>query len=95
MQMTNRARDHGTGGGNNLSRLSRIDFSKFEGDDVQGWIYKCEQFFEVDSIMENRKVKIASIHLCGRALTWHQSYMKSVMTGNVITWGEYKLAILA
>lgn len=35
----------GSSGGNNqnsLSRLSKIDFPKFGGEDVQGWIYKCE-----------------------------------------------------
>lgn len=42
MQLTNQTNDIGATGGNNLSRLSRIDFPKFEGDDVQGWIYKCE-----------------------------------------------------
>jgi len=68
MQLIERARDNGAYGGSNLSRLSRIDFPKFEGEDAQGWIYKCEQFFELDSIGENMRVKIASIHLSGRAL---------------------------
>ena len=71
MQLTNRAADTGTPGGNNLSRLSRIDFPKFEGEDVQGWVYKCEQFFELDVIAEGKRVKIAVIHLTGRALVWH------------------------
>lgn len=70
LQLANRTNDNG---GNNLSRLSRVDFPKFEGEDIQGWIYRCEQFFELDSIAENRRVKIASIHLSGRALVWHQS----------------------
>ena len=34
MQMTERARENGTNGGSNLSRLSRIDFPKFEGEDA-------------------------------------------------------------
>ena len=45
MQLTNRLGDGGNNGGNNYSRLSRIDFPKFEGEDAQGWLYKCEQFF--------------------------------------------------
>ena len=63
MQMANRTEDPGTNGGNSMSRLSQIDFPKFEGDDVHGWIYKREQFFEVDAVVENRKIKIASIRL--------------------------------
>ena len=58
------------------SRLSRIEFPQFGGEDVMGWLYKCEQFFEVDNITHNVKVKVASIHLTGKALLWHQSYMK-------------------
>ena len=94
MQLTNRVGDSSSHGGNNTTRLPRIDFPKFEGDDVQGWIYKCEQFFEVDSVPEHRKVQIASIHLWGRALIWHQSLMKRVV-GQELTWEEYKRTILA
>ena len=59
------------------SRLSQIEFPRFGGEDVLGWIYSCEQFFEVDNIADNVGVKVASIHLSDRALLWHQSYMKS------------------
>lgn len=92
MQLVNRTNDNG---GNNLSRLSRVDFPKFEGEDIQGWIYRCEQFFELDSIAENRRVKIASIHLSGRALVWHQSYMRGFAAGVWPTWDEYRAAITA
>ena len=34
MQLTNQAQDIGSSGGNNLSRLSHVDFPKFEGEDV-------------------------------------------------------------
>jgi len=81
--------------GNNLSRLSQINFPKFEGDEVQGWIYKCEQFFELDGIGENRKVMIAAIHLSGRALVWHQSFMKDFPDGIWPSWEMYRAAILA
>jgi len=68
----------GTGNSNHtLSRLSRVEFPKFWGEDVQGWIYKCEQFFEVDNLEEGMKVRVASIHLSEKALQWHQSFMRS------------------
>jgi len=73
-----------------LSRLSRIEFPKFWGEDVQGWIYKCEQFFEVDSIAEDMRVKVASIHLSGKALLWHQSFIKSRIVGGWPPWAEYR-----
>jgi len=63
----------GSSGNHNpsLSRLAQVEFPKFCGEDVQGWIYRCEQFFEVDNIGEEMKVKIALIHLSGKALQWH------------------------
>jgi len=88
----------GTGisnGGTNFSRLSRIDFPKFEGEDVQGWLYKCEQFFELGAIAGIRRVKVASIHLSGRAFVWHQAYMKGFGVGNWPDWEEYKASIVS
>ena len=41
-----------------LSRLSRVEFPRFHGEDVVGWIYKCEQFFEIDQTVECMQVKI-------------------------------------
>nr|GFC55820.1 hypothetical protein [Tanacetum cinerariifolium] len=38
----------------NLSygRLAKIEFPKNNGDDVKGWIYRCNQFFRIDEIKE-------------------------------------------
>jgi len=77
-----------------FSRFSEVDYPRFDGEDVLGWIYKCEQFFEVDGTPDNVKVKFASIQLSGKALMWHQSFMKGrdrVWPG----WGKYKGAIAA
>jgi len=65
-----------------LSCLSRIEFLGFNGEDVQGRIYRCEQFFGIDNTAKNLKVKIASIHLYEKALLWHQSFMKTRMREN-------------
>jgi len=35
---------------------------------IMGWLYKCEQFFEVDNIADNIRVKVACILLTGKAL---------------------------
>jgi len=74
-QVANNYRGSGEGSSGNfnqsLSRLSRVEFPKFWGEDVQGWIYKCEQFFEVDNMEEGMKVRVASIHLSDKALQWH------------------------
>ena len=40
-------------------------------------------------------MKIASIHLSGKALVWHQSYMKGFVVRTWPSWEGYKAAILA
>ena len=99
MQMTTQAHGEGSiqnsNSYSNLSRLSRVDFPKFDGSDVQGWVYKCESFFGIDGTPDHAKVRVASIHLEGKALLWHQSYMRSVNLGQWPMWERYKEAILS
>ena len=58
------------------TRQSKVDFPHFNGDDLNGWLYRCQQFFEVDGTPEEAKVKLAAINLEGRALQWHQNWTK-------------------
>ena len=57
-----------------------------------GWLYRCE-LFEIDHVAENMQVKLASIHLTGKAILWHQSFTKSRVMGEWPLWDEYKAAI--
>ncbi|PWA85031.1 Retrotransposon gag protein [Artemisia annua] len=50
------------------SRLTKIEFSIFDGEDLKPWLYKVEQFFQLDQVKENVKVPLASIHMYKRAL---------------------------
>ena len=78
------------GGGYQIpSRLSRVDFPRFNGVDFRGWLYKSEQFFEVDETPSYVKVKIAAMNLEGKALQWHQIFMKSRLTREAPSWEEY------
>jgi len=47
--------------------MSNVEFPRFYDKDVQGWIYKCEQFFKVDETPVGSRVKIVAIHLEGKA----------------------------
>ncbi|GKF84256.1 hypothetical protein Tco_0249154, partial [Tanacetum coccineum] len=75
-----------------FSRLGKLEFPKFSGDDVQGWLYRVKQFFAVDNIHEGDKVKIASIHLHDKALSWHQQFVK--LQGENVVWIVYEEDIL-
>ncbi|KAJ0851953.1 putative nucleotidyltransferase, Ribonuclease H [Helianthus annuus] len=86
-------------GGNSetrLARLGRLDFPKFNGEDVEGWIYKCNHFFEVDRTPEHLKMRYAVVNLEGKALPWHQGYFKSNnLTVDTISWDDYSRSATA
>ncbi|GKA70100.1 hypothetical protein Tco_0776164, partial [Tanacetum coccineum] len=39
-----------------MSKIAKIEFPKFYGDDPTGWVYRCNQFFKVDDILPEDKV---------------------------------------
>ncbi|GJS58032.1 putative mitochondrial protein [Tanacetum coccineum] len=69
-------------------RMTKIEFPKFKGEDVKGWVYRCKQFFKIDGIEEERKVELASMHLYDQALVWHQQYVKKY--GDRTPWVMYE-----
>lgn len=60
-----------------LTRFGKVEFPRFNGDDVESWLLRCDHFFQVDETPDNMKLKYAIIHLEGDAMQWHQSYMKT------------------
>ncbi|GJZ81075.1 gypsy/ty3 retroelement polyprotein [Tanacetum coccineum] len=40
------------------SRVTKIEFLRVEGEDVRGWLFKCEQFFKVDGIAKDQSPKL-------------------------------------
>ncbi|GJV67266.1 reverse transcriptase [Tanacetum coccineum] len=75
------------------TRLAKLEFSKFLGDDVKGLVFRCEQFFILDQVIQAEKLHLISIHLYDKALLWHTQFLKS--QGGFVTWEDYKQAILA
>ncbi|GJZ04980.1 retrovirus-related pol polyprotein from transposon TNT 1-94 [Tanacetum coccineum] len=53
---------------------------------------RVKQFFAVDNVHEEEKVKIASIHPHDKALTWYLQFIK--MQGENVAWTVYEEAIL-
>ncbi|XP_022019619.1 uncharacterized protein LOC110919665 [Helianthus annuus] len=79
-----------------LARLGRLDFPKFNGEDVDGWIYKCNHFFLVDKTPEQSKVQFAIVNLEGLALRWHQGFVASQDRPiEAIPWADYVRSITA
>ena len=54
------------------SKMARLEFPKYFGDDSTEWFNRVAQFFEFQSTIENQKVSLASFHLEGEANQWWQ-----------------------
>ncbi|KAL0404021.1 UNVERIFIED_CONTAM: hypothetical protein Sradi_2042900 [Sesamum radiatum] len=49
--------------------------------------------FDIDDTLFDAKVKLAAVHMEGKALQWHQVYMISRLTREVPRWEEYVRAL--
>ncbi|XP_042027248.1 uncharacterized protein LOC121774436 [Salvia splendens] len=58
------------------TRQSKVGFPIFNGEDLTGWILRCDHFFAVDLTPEESKVRLAVINFEGRALQWFQNWAK-------------------
>ncbi|GKA42379.1 putative mitochondrial protein [Tanacetum coccineum] len=79
-------------GSSRFSRMSKLEFPKFYGDNVQGWMFRVKQFFSLDVVHEEDKIKMVSIHLHDKALTWRLQFVKN--HGETVSWNVYEKAIL-
>jgi len=48
--------------------LARIDLPRFYGENVNQWIYQCENYFLIDKTLDEFKVQLAIVHLEGKTL---------------------------
>ncbi|GJX46228.1 glycoside hydrolase, catalytic domain-containing protein [Tanacetum coccineum] len=68
------------------------DNGRQNGEDVRGWLYKCEQIFEIDHVSDPHKVQLTSIHIYDTASLWHRQFAK--IMGENASWNSFKEAIL-
>nr|GEZ23961.1 hypothetical protein [Tanacetum cinerariifolium] len=89
-----RRNDEGTRRGTQpqFTRMTKIEFPKFGGDDVRGWLFKCEQLFKIDHVLDPHKVQLALIYLYDTASLWHRQFVK--LMGESASWNSFKEAIM-
>ncbi|XP_012839901.1 PREDICTED: uncharacterized protein LOC105960281 [Erythranthe guttata] len=75
------------------TKCSSVEFPKFDGTNLRRWVYKCDQFFDVDGTPSSSKVKLAAVHLEERVLQWHQTFMNAHLTREIPSWEEYIRAL--
>ncbi|GKC50171.1 putative mitochondrial protein [Tanacetum coccineum] len=93
--VTKMANGEGTsqmGGQPTYGRLTKHEFPKFSGGDVQGWLFRVNQFFLIDGIHDDaQKLMLASMHLFGNALNSHKQFLRR--SGDNVTWQRYEEGI--
>ena len=52
------------------SKIAKLEFPRFSGDDPSEWFNRVNQFFEFQNTPEAQKVSLASYHLEGGANQW-------------------------
>lgn len=87
-----------SGGANHYygrTRLAKLDFPRFSGDNLKEWLAKVDQFFFIDVTPEDLKVGLASMHFDGLASAWHQSVMQSEEGPELLyDWAAYRLLLV-
>ncbi|OIT03524.1 hypothetical protein A4A49_03098 [Nicotiana attenuata] len=74
---------------NYTGRYQRFNFPRFSGDDINGWLYKVEQFFDYEGIVEENKVQTTCINMevakrLGCKLQSIPSFVVSVADGSKV-----------
>ncbi|RVW97594.1 Transposon Ty3-G Gag-Pol polyprotein [Vitis vinifera] len=80
---------------NQLGHSTKVDFPKFNGCGLDGWLLRVEYFFEVDRTPPEARVRLAALHLEGKAIQWHQGYIKTRGNEAYLDWSEYVIALNA
>ena len=63
------------------TKQAKVDFPCFSRNDLNGWLFRCQHFFEIDQTPEEMKVKLAAINLEGRGeCSLHQAIQALIFT---------------
>ncbi|GKB99560.1 putative cytochrome P450 [Tanacetum coccineum] len=88
-KLTNREGTSTKGGsGSQYGRLTKFEFPKFSCEYVQRWLYRVNQFFLLDSVAANQKVRLVSMHMFDKALNWHKQFVRKY--GEEVDWNVYE-----
>ncbi|RVW74045.1 hypothetical protein CK203_056398 [Vitis vinifera] len=73
------------------SKIAKLEFSRFSGDDPTEWLNRVDQFFEFQEIAADQKVRLASFHLEGEANQLWQWFRKAFTEGQrSISWEAFE-----
>ena len=55
-----------------LPREFRVDLPAFHGDNVEDWLFRIEEYFDLASTPLEQRVKVPSLHMVGPAYSWYK-----------------------
>jgi hypothetical protein len=70
----------------NASRMPKLNFPKFDGENPKLWIKRSQDYFELRQVDSKNWIKIASMYFTKAAACWLQSVEKRVQT---VSWVEF------
>ena len=73
------------------SKMAKLEFPKFSGDDPTKWFNRVDQFFEFQGATNVQGVSLAFFHLKGEANQWWQWLQKVYKEeGQAMIWEIFK-----
>ena len=94
---SNRSHGKGTnddGGSGHLGpvhhQISRHDLSYFNGEDVEGWLFRLDEYFDFANTLFDQRIKISSFYMTGPAYSW---YKWMVQNGYATNWAMFVEAL--
>lgn len=60
-----------------ILKTLRINVPRFDGNDVEEWIFKIDKFFSLHRLPPDTRLAVVAFHLDGEASTWYQWMEKS------------------
>ena len=58
----------------------KVDIPTFDGDNVDDWLFRIEEYFDVANTPEDQHIKIASFHMIEPAYAWYKWMIKNQYT---------------
>nr|GEZ32305.1 hypothetical protein [Tanacetum cinerariifolium] len=59
-----------------LNQIHEISLQNLTGAANRGLIFRCVQLFLINTIPEDQKIRLLSVHLFDKALIWHRQFLK-------------------
>ncbi|XP_019259126.1 PREDICTED: uncharacterized protein LOC109237290 [Nicotiana attenuata] len=75
------------------NRNHNLVFPRFNGENLKNWLYRIEQYFDIDNTPLNERVRLVAMNLDDEAFAWHQAFLKCRGVPGLPEWEEY-LAVL-